>query len=585
MIFYTPSCKAELVGWQVGEERDGQVIGYRSVRPFRVLRPMTQLATRSVGAFGYAIPFLIDHGRELGSCVVPDAGSFGQAIAAMGRQLVSGSEDETYVEDFVYISTKYAEEIVQQCKSMLRGDQCYGVFGWDQFLECNPQKSEEFLANIWAGYQEWLAGYTPRRWKNFKSFVKLECSFKGSLPGSTKPRAIVVMSDAAYVFACTFKYVQDLLYRCPAFKQWAVKGMSNEEISEVVNEISREEATASTDFSGFENALDQRMRTCERIVTTEMLKAMGFHSQAEEVADMMFSEREVRTPWVSYFLNVRCSGDYWTSAGNGLVNVSITLTGLWIKMGRPEWPDFWERVRHYKFCTEGDDGLIPLSLLNPEVIRGLRMKFSQCGVADRPGGADFLKMTRWPVYTARGHYAGVLGNTFRWVRSLTWVRGAPLRASKVRFLWRAKALSLLYLAPHHPIINVLCKRIGKLTAGVSPFHGWQNHLKMWGVDWAKIPCPSKPFPDGPDFEVEPQMYTVLAESPCAEIPPIPVAEQLIAEAFFEQWDGLTPFEIIPAWRNYPEYQASLVQNLYETQNDIGDFTSPVVRSFWERLTR
>jgi hypothetical protein len=264
-----------------------------------------------------------------------------------------------------------------------------------------------------------------------------------------------------------------------------------------------------------------------------------------------------------------------------LTNICIILTGHWVRAGRPPLEEWWKTAQNLKFITEGDDAIIPLSIINREVTLGLNVSFSAYNDSKINGGSDFLKTTMHPVWVD-GRYAGKLVNTFRMCRSLTHVKGyLDMRISKTYSLWRAKALSLLYLAPHHPLINPLCKAIGRLTAGCSEFKGWRVLAARWGVDFNDLPGLNKKFPD---WSVSETMRAILADSLCPEIPPISILEQIEFERQCETWDGHSPLQIPASWMNYPEWQSSLIPVANEQLPLIGTFICPVAEALWKLST-
>jgi len=383
------------------------------------------------------------------------------------------------------------------------------------------------------------------------------------------------MSDLDYYHVWPTLVVMELIYKCPFVDQWMIKHLTQNQLHEKLSAVTNV-PHASSDMSGFENGLVHWMRNPERTMILGALRRCVSHEVVEYVSAMMDNERKISSRHASYHIAVRCSGDFWTSCGNGLTNICIILTGHWVKMGRPPLDTWWARAQHLKFLTEGDDALVPLSILNRDVTLGLNVAFSAYNDSRQNGGSDFLKTTMYPVFH-EGNYAGKLCNTLRLCRSLMWVRGHGLKHSKVMFLWRAKALSLLYLAPHHPIINPLCQAIGRITSGATEFRGWQVLSKKWGIDFGDVPPPSKKFPS---WTVSPEMRGILATSLCPELPPICVDSQLSFESQCLTWDGKSPLEIPREWREYPEWDSSMCPTPTTPQPAIGPIPHPVTAQLW-----
>lgn len=551
----------------------GSVVGWRGDKDFVLKGDYRELRNKSTLPFALYNPFLDYNGTSIGFGCYNSKDIFTGAVAAIGRQLQAVSVKDDHKLDYLDVSRFYVRKVLERLDSstdwaaLIDPDH---KRGFERTLKHLPlRRRENIYANALAhslhlGYKADLAG----------CFVKSEDAHKG--PGRrTKPRNIMVMADLDYFWAWPTLPVMDKIYACPLVDQWMVKHLSQQQLYDRISSVTCV-PHAAQDMSGFENGLVDWMRTPERDLIVGCLRRCASPNTVEYVENMMNRDRDIRSRNASFSVPVRVTGDFWTSCGNGLTNICIILTGHWVKMGRPPLAEWWDQAKDLKFVTEGDDALIPLSIINREVTLGLNVSFSAYNDTMLAGGSDFLKTTMHPIMH-EGQYAGKLGNTLRWCRSLLWVQGTNLKQSKARFLWRAKALSLLYLAPHHPIINPLCQAIGRITAGATSFRGWEVMSRKWGVRFDTMQPIASKFPS---WTVCSHMRSILASSRCPEIPPISELEQIQFENQCGRWDGNSPLEVPHSWRFYPEWESSLMEVKTSPEPLIGGFLCPVAESLW-----
>lgn len=524
---------------------------------------------------------LEDNGRCLGAGAYPCKHPINGAVAAIGRQLHATSVRTGRIGTFRKVGKYLVERVIGEIENMI------GMR--DMPMDIDRSLFNSILSHLpiakrdqmWEDFDQSKLGRTPKTYRQAKTFVKAEDSAK---PGGTvKPRAITVMPTEMYIEAFPSLIAQHYIYSCPLIYQWMTKGKTPDEVYDTVRPILDQEHR-SQDISGFEKAMTVEMRVVEIELVTRVLTILGMGGSSDYVQQVMTAERKIRTDYYSYSLGVRCSGDFWTSLGNGLANIVIILTGHYVKSGCPKDMDtWWLTARELTFVTEGDDALLPQHIASVDTTMELMMELSLATPSDRIGGADFLKNTFYPIFDKSGHHVGKLGNTLRWCRSLMHVRGEKLRPGKIRFLWRAKALSLLHLAPNHPIINPLCYRIDELTQGVRWFKGAEQLSRKWGMLWSTLGDVTKPFPRGPQYQINTDLRTALANSPCPELPPVSVDAQLHLEQSFKVWTPGVGIQIPVEWRAYPEYDSAIAGNSLESRPCVGAFKDPVVELLWEYM--
>jgi len=560
----------------------GDYIGWMSDKPFVINRSSILTADWKTRPYGMGIALFEDNGRRLSMGQNPCKHPLVGAVACLGRQLHASSTRCSRVPLFRRISAFVCQKVLEDIGTRLRSDAVRPVVDRELFDRLLSHLSAAFRDEVWNMYEEALRGRVSGDYRKAGAFVKQEDSHKSDLLGTHKPRNITTMTPEMYVHALPALLAQYLIYNS-LLKRWMIKSMTPNEIDDIVRRVSRDRFRA-VDVSGFEKAMTVEMMSTEIELVTGVLRLLNLPTNARFVENVMYASRKLDNPYYSYSVGVRCSGDFWTSLGNGLANIVLILTGHYEKccngMDLDEW---WVLARELVFVTEGDDGFIPEDIFSPETTRELYMDLSLSTPATQPGGADFLKIAYYPVYNSVGVHVGRLGNTLRWCRSLMFVRGANLRPSKVRFLWRAKALSMLYLAPAHPIITVLARRIGELTQGARWFRGAKVLSKKWGVDWDALGDITKPFPEGEDWQVRDEMRVALASSVCPELPAISVENQLALEALLAKWTPGTVVQIPHEWRLYPEYGSAMSGERLEPEMCVSRFLDPVVETLWKLM--
>jgi hypothetical protein len=383
----------------------------------------------------------------------------------------------------------------------------------DHYKESRGKKWVDKILN---DYHDWENGTGPHDYDQHSAFVKFEDSSKldpVSNEWMTKPRLIMTMSNEMLVKCCR---VLELIHRFNdgPFQKYQVKNLTPDEMARRISEFS-EAAHAVTDYSSFESSIDKWVMEIEAFCLLAMANLAGFAELAKDLKVFINKPRVLKTRHGLFQIWTRCSGDFWTSFGNGVVNVCVQAYVKWIKIGEPdvEHPSFsWAKfMDEFEMLAEGDDGLMPLSLLNKELVNSLGFDFSTAQTGVMPGDTDFLG-SRWVDGKRYLNVAKVLTRMF-WVKN-----GTKLKKSKQLYILRCMAASVYHLSPGHPVLTAAVNRIGKLTSGISAFKGARAYLDRW-----KFPVLGSSFPH--DVPVDESMRGVVSESAEGFTPICPIAQR------------------------------------------------------------
>lgn len=381
------------------------------------------------------------------------------------------------------------------------------------------KRGKSWIDKILSDYEDWEKGIGPRDFADHSAFVKFEDSSKQdplTKDWLTKPRLIMTMSNEMLVKCCT---VLELIHRFNdgPFSKFQVKGLTPDEMAEKISGFC-ETDHAVTDYASFESSIDKYIMEIEAHALILMAQLAGFTVLERELRKFLNKPRRLRTRHGLFQIWTRCSGDFWTSFGNGIVNVCVQAFVKWVSLGRSDFDalDFdWEKfVDEFCMLAEGDDGLMPQSLLNPQLVNELGFDFSTSQLGVMPGDTDFLG-SRWAGGKRYLNVAKVLTRML-WVKN-----GSKLRRSKQLYILRCMAASVYHLSPGHPVLTAAINRIGKLTSGISAFKGARAYLDRW-----KFPILGSSFPH--DIQVDESMRGVLTEE-AEGFTPLSVTAQLELE--------------------------------------------------------
>lgn len=375
----------------------------------------------------------------------------------------------------------------------------------EAYRDCQRgKKSSESIDRTLEEYRQHFHGNAPKKFDRNSCFVKFENSAKFRTDGSlgVKPRLIMTMSDLMSIECSPVLRLLDAWNHGP-FGKYQVKDVSPEEMMRRVIDMSLMDHKVS-DYSSFEASIDEAVRRIELKAMLRMCRRAGFNNTAHAIRRHAFGGRTLHFKGGKFKIFSRCSGDFWTSFGNGVVNVCIMAFCLHMRGINPH---------KLRMLAEGDDGLVPGSVPDANLIRQLGFGFSTELSGTRPGDCDFLR-SRW-IDGKRFLNVGRCLNMF-WVK-----KGVNLSLNKKKFLLRCMASSLHHLSPHHPVLAALVTRLYRDTEGAQRFKGYKRYLETWGAkDYRLL--------KGADFHVDDSMRMEVARG-AGEFPGLPVSSQLVLE--------------------------------------------------------
>ena len=333
-------------------------------------------------------------------------------------------------------------------------------------------------------------------------FVKYESNIKrrgGKL--KVRPRLIMTMSDLMQFELCYLSNISNVWYDGP-IEQFQVKHMNPQSMIERIREA-QDRTHCVTDYSAFESSITADIRFIENYVIVKLCERAGYSRTIATLKRLNLDiGRVLHTSSLRLVLNTRCSGDYWTSMGNGIIAICL--------MRFCHEKQMLDGV--FSMISEGDDGLVPLETPDESLLGSLGFKFSTETSGTQPGDTDFLR-SLW------GHRRWL--NIGRVISKIFWVKRASfLRPSKQKFLLRTMALSLHHLSPGHPILWAIVKHIETVTRGMNQFKSAALFLEGW-KEWDL----SGQFPE---VHVDNSMRKKVSEG-AEGFPPVPLTVQLIIE--------------------------------------------------------
>jgi hypothetical protein len=427
-------------------------------------------------------------------------------------------------------------------------------------------------------YRKYLTRKMTRReeekFRQHGYFVKFESNSKWVLVDGDRrikgrPRGIMTMSPLM-MFECA--QCIDLLHQLYAtdLKVFQVKNMTPQEVCDAVYKHTQN-GMMVTDVSAFESSIDDDLRIIEDNVMFLLCVRAGCMDVYEKYYEWTNPYRKLHTPF-GFFMNcTRNSGDFWTSAFNGVDMLALI---------------FFEHVLTYKLLSksevlndkiefkrialdkfyglhakvEGDDGLVRPGAITSANMAKCGISFSSALTGTRPGDVDFLR-SRWLDGKRYINIGRALGGT--------WLKGANhLSFGKQEFLRRMVALSMYWLQPGHPVLTGWINRTEKETRRFNNFRNSAKYLKDWKFDEGIV---SKSFPA--DVKVDESMRAVVAMG-AAGFPPLSISTQIELERMFEQ------DEVFYVARLFDQYEDVTDRVAAGTQLDTSedDFYNAVVKS-------
>lgn len=434
--------------------------------------------------------------------------SMSTLTAFVGRGMTkSMREDNTVVIDFI----KQSKEFLNYYIDSVDVNSISRKTAVQQFAEhYRGKRSAAWIDNKIAEYHRYCSGIMTRKerrkYDRHGFFVKFERNEKGGLP---RPRGIMTMSGRMLIECCPILSVIEA-WNHSEFSRFQVKGMTPEEQFKRIMEHTNE-AFSVSDYSSYESSIDEMIREIEEYVIKCLLVKVGMTHVWECYLEHAGGKRILHTRWGEFVIGTRCSGDFWTSFGNGIINV-CAMRYCALKKGLP----------FYKMLAEGDDGLLPTKIPDEAILASLGFKFSSEQRGTQDGDCDFLRKR-----VVDGKYYLPIGKV---LTSILFVKkGHILKKSKQMNILRCMAHSVYHQSPGHPVLTAMVNRIWEETrAYVSPVRG--EWLKSHFNEYVDVDISD---PGLKRVEVDESMRSVVAEGGHG-FPPMPVAIQIELERRFEK---------------------------------------------------
>lgn len=433
--------------------------------------------------------------------------SMSTLTAFVGRGMTkSMRDDNTVVLDFIEQSKEFLDYYINSVdvNSISRKTAI------QQFAEhYRGKRSAAWIENRIAEYNRYCSGIMTRKerkkYDRHGFFVKFERNEKGGLP---RPRGIMTMSGRMLIECCPILSVIEA-WNHSEFSRFQVKGMTPEEQFARIMEHTNE-AFSVSDYSSYESSIDEMIREIEEYVIKSLLVKAGMTHVWECYLEHAGGKRVLHTRWGEFVIGTRCSGDFWTSFGNGIINV-CAMRYCALKKGLP----------FYKMLAEGDDGLLPTRIPDEAILASLGFKFSSEQRGTQDGDCDFLRKR-----VVDGKYYLPIGKV---LTSILFVKkGHILKKSKQMSILRCMAHSVYHQSPGHPVLSAMVNRIWKETRECGSLRG--EWIKSFFNEYVDVNISD---PGVKRVEIDESMRAVVAEGGHG-FPPMPVAVQIELERRFEE---------------------------------------------------
>lgn len=422
-----------------------------------------------------------------------------------------------------------------------------------------------------------LHGFDLKRFTQHSFFVKFESNIKEVADTLfSRARGIMTMSPLMMFELAQMCEVLHCFYRT-RMEEFQIKNLTLQEMANRIVSHS-ENGCMVTDASAFESSIIPELRKIEEHVITLLCVKCGLPEVATAYKKHKVAPRQLQTKWGTFVCVTRCSGDYDTSASNGIMNLSLVVyeyylaslqrqdTGAAFSMEKlltmtfesnhremeNEFEEFLVDRLLPKALVEGDDGLVPIGTMKEEHMNELGFKYSSEVVGQRPGDVDFLR-SLWQD----GKRFLNIGRCL----SLLWVKKcARLSRGKQLWLLRMAALSLYHLSPGHPVLTALINRIERDTKHVRKFKGFLQYVDTWkGVELY-----AKSFPR--DIKVDETMRARVAEGAIG-FPPISIGNQLFLERVFETEEIFYVGRVLDSYEDVYQ-RVNLADNINQSRADF-----------------
>lgn len=496
----------------VGNQFDGLVGGDQVNHVVRINKPTDKDFVKKVVAYS---PFgcLQTSNGPLGPGNLCVTDFFSTIGAFVGRSMTASvNNSNPLLEEFVVFSKAFLDQYIDNTDVGGIEEEVDPV---NYFKEAyKGKKTQSYIESVSSTYNDYISGRrVPKKFNHFGCFVKFEDSTKvDNGEARVRPRLIMTMSDKFLIETCQFLKVVGAWCHGP-FSKFQVKNLEPEEFISMIQQASDKEHIV-TDYSSFEASITGVVRRVENYVFERLMKRAGLFETQRKWSSVMNDRnmRVLKSKVGTFKIDSRCSGDFHTSAGNGIVNVCLNAFSCYKRYGFL--PDYFNMI------AEGDDGLISPKLVDISVINNLGFKFSSELTGFVSGDVDFLRR-RWMMNTC-------FLNIGRSLKSMFWVKSqVVIGFDKQRAILRAMGMSLHYMSPGHPVLFEVVNRIGRLTSDISvAFKGIERYFDAY-----KLPHDFNIFDFGSyprDVACNEMMRPFIADG-AKGFPSIPISIQLELE--------------------------------------------------------
>jgi len=380
--------------------------------------------------------------------------------AFVGRAMAKKEHPSlTHLDEFLAFSFKFLDDIVDATELDVGREPDPIVAYTDHYR--GKKKAEIIEANV-GEYDKYMRGeMSTRELKKFtrhSAFVKCENNTKMHKGEAyVRPRLIMTLSKL-YSFMLVPVVALMQAWAHGPFSKYQVKGLTIQEMLEKIVSVSNRPHCV-TDMSAFESSITKSIRRLENHVMARLCDKAGYTRTKAYLLNLARDGRYLHVPWGVFWIVTRCSGDFWTSFGNGIVNVCLNAYCA------------HKKGLDFSMIAEGDDGLISSDIPCTDILHDLGFKFSSEIRGEREAQCDFLR-SLWAL-------EGRILNVPRCLQSLWLKKACYLKKSKQLFLLRCVGQSLHHLSPGHPILWALVERIGMETSGTTSFKNHKDYLDMW----------------------------------------------------------------------------------------------------------
>lgn len=406
-----------------------------------------------------------------------------------------------HLDEFLAFSTSFLDDVIEKTEISPGHEPEPSAAYVDHY---RGKKKAEVINNNVAEYDKYMRGeMSTRELKKFtrhSAFVKCENNTKMHKGEAyVRPRLIMTLSKL-YSFMLVPLVALMQAWAHGPFSKYQVKGMTTQEMLDKIVSVSNRPHCV-TDMSAFESSITKSVRQLENHVMVRLCEKAGYFRTKAYLLNLASDGRFLHVPWGVLWIVTRCSGDFWTSFGNGIVNVCLNAYCA------------HKKGLEFSMIAEGDDGLISSEIPCTDILHDLGFKFSSEIKGEREAQCDFLR-SLWSL-------EGRILNVPRCMQSLWLKKACYLRKSKQLFLLRCVGQSLHHLSPGHPILWALVERIGMETSGASSFKNHTDYLDMWKY----LPNMGK-YPVG--IAINERLRPLLAVGTHG-FPPISICDQLVLE--------------------------------------------------------